>query len=130
MSAGVRVDVSVAKSTIQYAAQQALKSRLYEHESWMFYSILKQPESIIKMATAFINRKRVGISVLWDYDKLDEYKGAGYADQIGCFVNPIFRRHKIGTMLVGRMNVHSDIVNGTGVAGSRQFWETVRPEAN
>ncbi len=130
MSAGVRVDVSIVQSTIQYAAKQALRYKLYEHESWMFYSILQQPAAIIKMATAFINRKRVGISVLWDYDKLDEYRGAGYADQIGCFVDPIFRRHKIGTMLVGRMNVSNDIVNGTGVQGSRTFWETVRPEAN
>lgn len=126
----MRVEVSVATSTIQYAAKQALKSRLYEHESWMFYSILQQPESIIKMATAFVNRKRVGISLLWDYEMLDEYRGAGYTHQIGCFISPIFRRQRIGSMLVHRMNVSNDIVNGTGVEGSRKFWETVRPEAN
>lgn len=130
MNAAVKVDVSTVPNTIAYAAKQALKSRLYEHESWMFYSILQQPSAIIKMATAFINRKRVGISVLWDYDKLDEYRGSGYMNQIGCFVNPIFRRHRVGSMLVGRMNVSNDIVNGTGVAGSREFWQTVRPEAN
>lgn len=130
MTLPVRIDVSTVSNTIEYAAKQALRNHLYENTFWMFYSILQQPESIIKMATAFVDRKRVGIAMLWDYNMLDDYRNGGYSEQIGCFINPNFRRQKIGTMLIERMGVSDDIPNGFGVAGSREFWGKVRPGAN
>lgn len=124
----VRVDISRARKTIDYSAEQALRSNLYQNQAWMFYEILCNPESIIKMATAFFNRRRIGISIFWDYDYLPSYKNGGYDKQLGCFVTEDFRRNKIGTMLVERMNVDRHIITGTGVSGSRDFWDKVRPE--
>lgn len=121
----VRVHVSRSRMSVEWAAKQALRSELYEHKSWMFYEILQNPDSIIKIGTAFFNRKRIGISVYWDYQKLEEYANSSYARQLGCFIRPEFRRQGIGHALVKRMNEKSAVV-GTGLTGSRTFWETVR----
>lgn len=121
----VRVHVSRSRMSIEWAAKQALRSKLYEHESWMFYEILQNPDCIIKIGTAFFDRKRIGVSIYWDYQKLEDYAASSYARQLGCFIKPEFRRHGIGQALVKRMNEKTAVV-GTGLAGSRTFWENVR----
>ncbi len=119
----VSIKISRVPTTISYAAQQALKLELYQYRWWMFHQVLDENHSIIKMATAFYRRKRIGISLFWNYDDLSGYETSDYGTQLGCYVRPEFRRHGIGRMLIERMNVNARV--GSGIAESEHFWNKV-----
>lgn len=119
----VVVKVSRAPASIAYAANQALRNELYQRRWWMFHQVLSENHSIIKMATAFYRRKRIGISLFWNYDELEGYEHSEYGTQLGCFVRPEFRRHGIGRLLVKRMNIKARV--GVGIPDSEQFWNAV-----
>lgn len=125
------VNISVARSptTIKKATERALKFELYQAKFWMFYDLFYRPEAILKTATAFHNRKPVGIAVYWDYDKLEEFAHQGYDRQVGCYVKEDFRRHKVGSQLIERIKVPKNAAVGQGLALSREFWAVVKPEA-
>lgn len=126
----VNIQVSQVPSTISKAALRALKHELYQSKSWMFYDLFQYPESILKIATAFHNRKPVGVAVYWDYDKHPLYKfSCDYNTQVGCYVKEDFRRHKIGHQLVNRIKAGKQAAVGRGLPGSVDFWKTTRPGA-
>ncbi len=125
----VTVKVATKTNTIQEAARRALDAGLYQNTFWMFYEILQTPKCIIKIATAFHNRKRIGVSIYWDWEKLPDYRDMGYDPQLGCYVKEDFRRHKIGSQLVTRIRAPHDVCVGTGLSCSRDFWPTVKPES-
>lgn len=125
----VNINVSVKENTIHANARRALIDGLYQNPNWMFYELLLRPVPIIRMATAFYNRKRVGISLYWDYDLIPEYKGQAPSRQLGCYVKEEFRRHGIGTQLVNRMRVPEQVLVGQGLSISLAFWNTVKPHA-
>jgi GNAT superfamily N-acetyltransferase len=124
-----KVVVSKSKNTIQEASRMALKMGLYQSPSWTFYELLTVPKATIRMATAFVNRKRVGISIYWDYELMDDYAGCGYYKQVGCYVKDEYRRQGIGTQLIERMNVSESVAVGTGIFESQEFWAKVKPQA-
>lgn len=121
----VNVRVATKRNTIEEAAQAAFKSGLYQNTFWMFYEILQTPRSILKIATAFHNRKRVGVSIFWDWEQLPDYRDMGYEPQLGCFVKEDYRRHKVGSQLITRMKQPDSVCIGTGLADSVHFWESV-----
>jgi hypothetical protein len=109
------------------ACDRALKNSLYESKGWMFYELFNEPQAIIKMATAFVNRKPVGVSVYWDFDLLTGYDYNVEHRQLGCFVKEEFRRRHIGARLVHRIRAPKTARVGVGLAISRSFWPSVRP---
>lgn len=125
----VNVTVSTVPTTISIAAQKALENRLYQNQCWMFYDLLQRPTAIIKLATAFWKRKRIGVAIYWDYELLEEFAGDGYERQVGCFVREEFRRQNVGSQLIERIRVPKDVKVGQGLAISRDFWAQVKPEA-
>jgi len=128
------------KKNIDYLRHTALDHSVYRN-GWSLKSILKTyPHLISRISVAFDGPKAIGVAVLIDHKKLNQYKihslsRREYNFYLSIWLDPLknerrlmvyvkqkYRKHGIGTGLIRNLQLTGRITFKQGVRGTRTFY--------